>query len=285
MPDEAGTPLSTPSGASAGGAGSPGVGGAAPSSSSPKLSSASSRRAASAASACGPAAWTTIASPWRTPSVISADRLRASAGPRPVVSSATVTAASKRAAVSTKRAAGRACRPSLFGTSRRSSEPPEASTVAAVGAATSTPSWDAFIPSAARASVATSSSDAPVRARAAAATAPSTSGASHSSTSVSVTISAAISALITALPRSMSTITPSGDFARSIASITTTMSVPISPGGSAIPPAASIATSCPPICRASSTTPSARRALWETMTRPTTTGRPRGAGSRSGAPT
>ncbi len=109
----------------------------------------------------------------------------------------------------------------MFGTSRRSSEPPEASTVAAAGAAASTPSWDAFIPSAARASVATSSSDAPVRARAAAATAPSTSGASHSSTSVSVTISAAISALITALPRSMSTITPSGDFARSIASITT----------------------------------------------------------------
>ena len=52
-----------------------------------------------------------------------------------------------------------------------------------------------------------------MRARAAAATAPSTSGASHSSTSVPSTISAAISALMTALPRSISTITPSGEAA------------------------------------------------------------------------
>ena len=170
----------------------------------------------------------------------------------------------------------------------------------------SSPSCSAFARSAPRASAATSSRLEPTRAAAAAATAPSTIGAAASTTRTSSpAISTAISALISALPRSISTSTPSGEARARIASMTTIASVPIAPGGSAMPPAASIATSSPPISRASSTTPSASFALCETMTSPTliasapagvargdgramravTAGRTRGAGSRSGAPT
>src|SRR5262249_52828370 len=76
------------------------------------------------------------------------------------------------------------------------------------------------------------------------------------------------SALISALPRSMSTSTPSSDIARSIAARTRSASVPSAPGSS-IPPAASSASSGPPISRASVTTPSASASLWETTTMPT----------------
>ena len=80
------------------------------------------------------------------------------------------------------------------------------------------------------------------------------------------TSSTAISALISALPRSISTSTPSSERARSIAALTRSASVPTEP--SSIPPAASIASSSPPIWRASSTTPVASAGVWETMTRP-----------------
>ena len=127
-----------------------------------------------------------------------------------------------------------------------------------------------FIRRAPAASRATSSSDAPAPASAAAATQPSTSGASESRIGPppGSAISTAISALITALPRSISTSTPSGERTRSTAWRTRSASVPISPDS--IPPADSMATSAPPISRASSITPSASAALWETMTRPTT---------------
>ena len=132
----------------------------------------------------------------------------------------------------------------------------------------SAPSCERFIASAPRASAATSSSEAPPFAEAAAATAPSTRGASLSRTrEPSSTISVAISALMSALPRSISTSTPSSDSARSMAACTRVASVPTEP--SSIPPAASIFTSSPPISRASSTTPSASEALWETTTSPT----------------
>src|SRR4029453_16263375 len=82
------------------------------------------------------------------------------------------------------------------------------------------------------------------------------------------TMSSAISALSTALPRSISTSTPSPWSARSIASATRTASVPSAGSGASIPPASSIGTS-PPIPRASSATPAASVALCETITRPT----------------
>ena len=139
--------------------------------------------------------------------------------------------------------------------------------------------------SAPRASAATSSSGAPPRAATAAATVPSTSGASLISTRPPPSsISIANSVLISALPRSMSTSTPSSDIARSIAARTRSASVPSAPGSS-IPPAASSASSSPPISRASATTPSASASLWETTTRPTKLRvRRRGAADRSGAP-
>ena len=99
---------------------------------------------------------------------------------------------------------------------------------------------------------------------------PSTSGASLITTrSLSPSISIANSVLISALPRSMSTSTPSSDIARSIAARTRSASVPSAPGSS-IPPAASSASSSPPISRARATTPSASASLWETTTMPTT---------------
>ena len=69
---------------------------AAPPSSSPKPSAASASSASSAASASVAARRTTRSWPCRTPSVISAVRLRPSTGPRPVVASLTGRRASKR---------------------------------------------------------------------------------------------------------------------------------------------------------------------------------------------
>src|SRR4051794_20380173 len=247
---------------------------AAGSSSSPKLSSASALIAASARAASGPLARTTISWPCLTPRVASAVSERALAGPRPVVALDTSTVASADAAAPTNRAAGRACSPSRLPTTTRSSSP-SAAAAAGAGAAPSSPapppsSSSTFARSAPRASAATSSRPRPPRAAAAAATAPSTSGAAASTTRVSPgPISTAISALISALPRSMSTSTPASEATFSIASRTTIASVPIAPRGSAMPPAASIATPSPPISRASSTTPSASFAECETMTRPT----------------
>ncbi len=68
-----------------------------------------------------PEARTRISSPRRTPSVATPLRLRALTGPRPEVTSVTVTSASKPAAVRTSAAAGRACSPSGFATVSRSS--------------------------------------------------------------------------------------------------------------------------------------------------------------------
>ena len=113
----------------------------------------------------------------------------------------------------------------------------------------------------------------------AAATAPSTSGASVSSTRSrrsSGSRSRASSAESTALPRSMSTSTPSSDQASSMARATSTASVPSGRPGWSRPAAAAICRPAPPICAASSTTPSASLALCETMTRPITARRPRG---------
>ena len=89
--------------------------------SSPKLSAASARTASSAAAAWSPRARTRISSPWRTASVATPVRLRPSAGPRPRVAFETSTRASRPASAPTRRAAGRACRPSRFWTGRRSS--------------------------------------------------------------------------------------------------------------------------------------------------------------------
>ena len=110
--------------------------------------------------------------------------------------------------------------------------------------------------------------------RAAAATAPSTSGASHEqhalASSLRAIISTAISALITALPRSISTSTPSPDAARADRlHARASASVPIAPS-SAIPPAAldrdvlaaHLARELDHALR--------QRALCETMTMPTT---------------
>ncbi len=140
-----------------------------------------------------PRARTRISWPWRTPSVASAVRLRALTGPRPVVSLETSTRTSAPEQAPTKRAAGRACRPSRFSTRRRSScAGPSSSSPTAfssedrrappAAASSSPPSCATFARSAPRASAATSCSDAPPRAAAAAATAPSTSGASASIT-------------------------------------------------------------------------------------------------------
>ncbi len=84
--------------------------------------------------------------------------------------------------------------------------------------------------------------------------------------------SIANSVLIRALPRSISTSTPSADIAFSIAVRTRSASVPSTgrvESVSSTPPAASSTRSSPPISRARVTTPSASAALWETTTIPT----------------
>ena len=98
---------------------------------------------------------------------------------------ATRTSASNRRTASTKRAAGRACRPIALRTSSTvcasaGRAPPAPASAAAPAAPRRPPAARLFIASAPRASAATSSSDAPPRAATAAATAPSTSGASLS---------------------------------------------------------------------------------------------------------
>src|SRR5437667_6296625 len=208
------------------------------------------------------------------PSVARPLRLRPLAGPRPLVRFMTWTLASKPAAVWTKRAAGRACSPRGFRMSRRSVRPSSrgAEVPAGPGAAGSpAPSWAVFPCSPPRASFATPASGSPSLAATAAATAPSTSGASQRSTDSrcsGVRKSSAVSALRTALPRSISTSTPSPESARPIASITRTASVPSAPS-SASPPASSSFTSGPAISAASSRTPAASVLLCETITIPT----------------
>ena len=263
---------------------------------SPKFSSARRRTASRAAAACGPRARTRISSPQRTPRVATAFRLRALTGPRPAVTSATVTSASNPAAVRTNSAAGRAWRPSRFATTRRRVGPSAAGAVrkACAGApSTSSPlcigapvaagagcavsaccsRWAALAASPPRASSATFSREPPSRAATAAATAPSTNGASVSrmrSRRSRETRSRAISADSTALPRSMSTRTPSSDQASSMARATSAASVPSGLPGWSRPPATAIRRPSPPICAASSATPSASCALWLTRTSPIT---------------
>ena len=230
----------------------------------------------SASAACGPDAVTTSVSPKRAPSATTLVRLVARTGAPPpclghadlgVVVAHDPDEERRRARVQADRVADLEAR---LGVGGRASGAGASASGAAAAAPASTPSCDAFMASAPRASAATSSSDAPPRAATAAATVPSTSGASLISTRPPPSsISIANSVLISALPRSMSTSTPSSDIARSIAARTRSASVPSAPGSS-IPPAASSASSSPPISRASATTPSASASLWETTTRPTT---------------
>jgi hypothetical protein len=139
------------------------------------------------------------------------------------------------------------------------------------GVSGAAPRCEAFADRPPRASAATSSIGAPILAVTAAATAPSTNGASVSTTFARISSgsrSSAISVDRIALPRSMSTRTPSSDHARSIACCTRTASVPIPWSGPSSPPAVSIRTSSPPIWRASSAVPSASSKLCETRTMP-----------------
>ncbi len=224
---------------------------------SPNPSSASCASASSTSFASGPEALTNSLSPNLAPSATMFVRLVAFTG-TPSGALATRTSASKPRTVWTKRAAGRACRPIALRTSSAvcasAGDDDGGSLTGASGS--ETPSWAVFIASAPRASAATSSSAAPPRAATAAATVPSTSGASLNTTRPggSSSNSTASSALISALPRSISTRTPSEDMARSIAARTRSASVPSTPGSS-VPPAASSARSVPPISRASATTP------------------------------
>ena len=97
-------------------------------------------------------------------------------------------------------------------------------------------------------------------------TAPSTSGQSTISTFCPSNSSTTISVVITALPRSMITSTPSSERTDSMASRIFSKQVPKPP--SAMPPAA--ATGAAGAIRAvSSTTLFARFSLWDTTTRPT----------------
>ena len=276
IPGAPGRPVTAFPASCAGSADRTGMGGAGRAASSSKSRPARSASASSAAAAWGPCAETRISCPWRMPRVASPLRLRPLAGPRPLVRFMTWTFASKPAAVWTKRAAGRACRPSGLRTSSRSVSPSSSGGAVPAGPSASgppAPSCAVFPCSPPRASFATSASGSPSRAATAAATAPSTSGASHRSTDSrcsGVRKSSAVSALRTALPRSISTSTPPPESARSIASMTRTASVPSAPS-SARPPASSSFTSGPAISAASSRTPSASVPLCETITIPTTT--------------
>ena len=83
---------------------------------SPKPVSASARTSSTTASASGPDACTFRVWPPRTPSSAISVRLRAAAGPRPVVALESRSVASWRVASSTSFAAGRACSPSRLRT-------------------------------------------------------------------------------------------------------------------------------------------------------------------------
>ena len=185
MPGEAANPRTTPS---AGGA-APGAASGAGTSGAPDASIASSKsRAASAliaaiaSAACGPPAATSISWPAAAPSVATAFRLAASAGPRPLVRFRTSIFASNPEAVCTNRAAGRACRPCGFRIVSRSVTAPSPTPSGAAASSTGVPRCAIFPARPPRASVATASSVPPIFAVTAAATAPSTSGASHRST-------------------------------------------------------------------------------------------------------
>jgi len=282
MPPEALSPASSapvPRGPAAGAAGEATAGSSGPS---PKLSPARARRAARAGPAWAPQASTTMVWPWQRPSMAMALMLFASTGPRPLERlRTTMWAAGNRPAVCTNRAAGRACSPSRLATTRRAVRT-EGSMAGPAGPAGSRSglSWAVLPASAPRASSSTSSRPPPSRARTAADTAPSTRGAAHRATlarSSGASRSRAISALSTALPRSIRTTTPSPESACRTASATSTGSVPRGRPGRFRPPAAASRTSVPAISRASSSTPSASAALWETMTIPITGRSPRAA--------
>ena len=126
------------------------------------------------------------------------------------------------------------------------------------------------IVAACRAAFRTSARESPAEAWIAATKAPSTSGPPLRrvrAASPSSIIDMASFALRTALPRSARITTPAPVSARAIASAIRTASVPSDP--SAVPPAATRRTDSPAISRATSTTPAAIRAEWETTTIPT----------------
>ncbi len=178
---------------------------------SPKFSSARAFSAASASAASGPSAVTTISSPCRTPSVATWLMLLALAMRAPLL---TRTSVSNCPAVVTKRAAGRAWSPSRLPTSRVIDSPPlgGGSAGGAAGASGSPPSCSRLTASALSASASTCSTGAPTMACTAAAMAPSTSGAWLRKTRARCSSgkkSSAVSALSSALPKSISTTTPS----------------------------------------------------------------------------
>ncbi len=246
---------------------------------SPNRSWARARMASRAGPAWAPRASTAMVCPRDRPSMAMALMLVAGAGPRPAVRLRTwINVSGKPAAVRTSRAAGRACRPRRLATTSSSTwAGPGGGVRAAAGGSPEGwhPAWRcaALAASAPPASASTRARSAPRRACTAAATAPSTRGAPHSATRLRRSPgskSRAISALSTALPMSMSTTTPSGLSTWRMASATRAGSVPRGRPGSASPPAAASRTSGPAISRASSSTPSASAALWETRTRPIT---------------
>ncbi len=181
------------------------------------------------------------------------------------------------------RAAGRACSPRRLGTIRVSSWLTSGAAAAAGDAVSSAPpgapsrgrgmpSSSAFTARADCASRSTVSRSAPMDACTAAAITPSTSGAGHSRTCAATSggsRSSAVSALISALPRSISTSTPSPCCTSSMAAMTRTGSVPIGWSGSSMPPATASGTRPCVICSASSFTPCPSMALCVTTTMPT----------------
>src|SRR4029450_7156760 len=206
-------------------------------------------------------------------------------GPRPAETFVTRTSASNALAVCTSLAAGRAWSPcgrstsSVTRTSGQSGVATGASSIDSSGG-TWEPRCAALPASPPRASRSTSSRGRPSFAATAAATAPSTNGASDRTTRArrsGSSRSSPISAERTALPRSITTSTPSSDQTASTAATTRIASVPIWPSSSS-PPAVAIATSRPPISLARTAVPSASAALCETSTKPTMPGPPSSPG-------
>ena len=235
---------------------------------SPKCCSANALKAASAWSACAPSAISRMLSPWRTCNNASWLRLRGLAH-CPCFSS--TSSASNGASASASRAAGRACSPCGFCTVQLTLFPCVSgnSTFLTTGAVPS-PSCACLACSAPCASANTCSNPAPAFAATTAASVPSTNGAEHSLTlaaSAGSSRSMAVSALNSALPRSISTTMPAPSATDSIASITLIASVPIGCSASSTPAAsASLQPSPRIICNASSSTPRANCALCETTT-------------------
>jgi hypothetical protein len=153
--------------------------------------------------------------PCRAASVATRLRLDAGTGPAPVVRLRSRTCASRPRISATRRAAGRACIPWRFETVNVATISASSPTGGAPREVSCGPLKCAALPIRAPcASVATSLRPAPPAAATAATTSPSTSGAAdrmtRSRTSGSSRRSRASSALRTALPRSISTTTPSG---------------------------------------------------------------------------